>query len=78
MTNPKELFRKYQVCADSLDDFLDRLYKHDRYKGRDGKVWGEDYSQCIKDSCEAGLERYGYCLISRHDSRTGDVVAFYA
>ena len=78
MANTKELFRKYRVEADSLDDFLDTFYRHDRYEGRDGKVWGDDYSQSIKDSCELDLEQHGYCLISRHDSRTGDIVAFYA
>ena len=77
MGNTKELFRKHRVEADSLDDFLDSFYKHDRYKGRDGKIWGDDYSQCIKASCESDLGQHGYCLISRHDSRTGEVVAFY-
>jgi len=72
-----ELYRKYQVKAESLDDFLDRYYKPDRYKGRDGEIWGENYSKLIRQSNQEYLDNYGVTWISRHESITGKTVSYY-
>lgn len=69
--------RNLEVKAKSLDDFLDKYYKHDRYKGRNGNVWGENYSELVKQSSREDIDRLGYCIISKHDSKTGEIVAYY-
>ena len=73
----KELFRQYQVQATSVEDFLDKYYKHDRYKGRNGLIWGNDYSNPILKTAINDFLEYGWCIISKHDSNTGRVVSFY-
>jgi len=68
----KDLWRKYQVEADSVEDFLARYYKVSRYTAR-----GEEYAAALRASNERDLERDGVTIISHHDSKTGEVVAFY-
>lgn len=60
-----------EVQADSVKDFLERYYKPDRYRGR-----GEEYAASLLASHEARYQAYGYDLISRHDSVTGQAVYF--
>jgi len=67
-----ERMKKYAVPADSVDDFLNRYYKRDRYTGR-----GPEYAACLLKSYTEEFEEYGFCFISHHDSNTGEVVAFY-
>lgn len=67
----KELFKTNQVQAASIEDFLSRYYKADRYTGR-----GEEYAATLKASYEREFQAHGYALISRHDSVTGQVVAY--
>lgn len=70
--NPYDGWRKYQVQAGSLESFLEHYYKRDRYTGR-----GEDYAEAIRQSYRETLAHDGVCIISRHESRTGEVVAWY-
>jgi len=66
------MWRKYAVSAESLEDFLQRYYKTDRYTGR-----GEDYAESLRQSYRETLSKDGVCIISHHDSKTGEVVAYY-
>jgi hypothetical protein len=65
-------YEKYRVEAASVEDFLDRYYKPERFRGR-----GEDYAASLLASYTADLERDGYVIVSHHDSITGRVVAFF-
>lgn len=67
-----ERFKKYEVKADSVADFIDRYGKRDRYAGR-----GEDYLNTVIASHTSDLAQYGYTIISHHDSVTGEIVSFY-
>jgi hypothetical protein len=66
-------FANCRVQAASVADFLDRYYKHDRYRGR-----GADYAAAVLASHQRDFERDGYDIISRHESVTGEVVAYFA
>jgi len=70
--NMKEKFKEYQMPAESVEDFLDRYYKPDRFRGR-----GDDYAQTLIESHQSDLEQNGYDIISHHDSITGRIVAYY-
>lgn len=76
MVTLQELFGKYSVDAENLDDFLDRYRKHDRYKGRDGDVWGHGYSKSIRKTHELEVEQYGVTYISKYESNTGSTVSW--
>lgn len=68
-----ETFKRYQVSAASVEEFRQRYTKPDRYARR-----GPEYVAVILQSAHEALEKYGYTIISRHDSITGEVVAYYA
>ena len=65
-------FEKNAVKAKSIKDFIDTYYKPSRSTGR-----GDDYYQALLRSHTADFARHGYDIISRHDSRTGEVVAYF-
>ena len=68
-----ELFRKDQVIdINTIEEFLDKYYKPDRYKIR-----GKEYAQCLLASHKKDLKEDGFDIISHHDSVTGRVVSFY-
>ncbi len=56
----------------SVSEFLDRYYKHDRYRGR-----GADYAAALLKSYESDIAQDGYAFISQWDSVTGRVVSFW-
>jgi hypothetical protein len=58
-------FRKYQVQADSVADFLNRYYRPDRMTPTLIEVYQKE------------VDRNGYTFISHHDSITGRIVSFY-
>lgn len=72
-----DLFQNYIVkdCS-SLDEFLEKYRRHDRYKGRNGKDWGYNYSDLIFKSHFDELEKEGITTISPYESNTGKTVAF--
>ena len=49
----------------SVESFLGEYYKPDRF------------TDTLIDTYTKEFERFGFCLISKHDSRTGSVVAYY-
>ena len=67
-----ESWKKYQVKADSVEDFLHRYYKPIRYTGR-----GADYAAILLESYRNDVNKQGFCIISHHDNVTGEVVAYY-
>ena len=72
MSNGYELFKKYQVEAKSVEDFLNRYTKYNRHAGR-----GQEYVDCRVKSYTEELEKDGYTFMSHHESITGNVVSFY-
>ena len=65
-------FKKYALPADSLEDFCKKYHKRSAYHDR-----GADY---IKEDLQAHkeeLERFGYTIIPKGSSTTGEVVAYY-
>lgn len=59
-----------------LKAFLSAWYLHDRFEGRDGAVWGHDYSGAVTNSALDTLERCRFACISPHESRTRCAVWF--
>ena len=72
LLNLKENFKKYKVPAKSIEDFLNRYYKHDRFRGQ-----GDKYARELIKSHQSDFEEDGYDIISHHDSVTGRIVAYY-
>ncbi|WP_430510879.1 hypothetical protein [Gottfriedia solisilvae] len=72
MKTTYSLFKKYQVAAQNVSDFLNKYYKQERFTGR-----GEEYANSLIESNEKDLKEYGFCCISKHDSVTGEIVSFY-
>lgn len=64
--------RKNAVGAESVEDFLSRYMKPERFTGR-----GQDYVDHIIKSYTDELEKYGFCFITHHSSVTGKEIAFY-
>ena len=67
-----EKFKKYQVPASSVEDFRRRYTKPDRFAQR-----GPEYQAAVLQAARDDLAQFGYTIISRHDSVTGEVVAYY-
>ncbi len=65
--------RRINVVTDvsTVKEFLDKYYRPDRYTGR-----GAEYAAVLVKSHEDNCKRWGYDLISHHDSKTGEVVYF--
>ena len=72
MTSLYEKFKKYQVPASSVEDFRQRYTKPRAYRER-----GPEYVAAVLQSARRDLEKYGYTIISHHDSVTGEIVAYY-
>lgn len=72
MYNQYEAFKKYQVEAENVVDFLERYTKRDRHSVR-----GKEYVQARIESHQKDIEKYGFTFITSHDSVTGDIVAYY-
>ncbi len=61
----------------SVEEFANKYYKHDRYKGKTAKTgWWDDYADIILASMEQEFKENGYCFISRHESVTGEAVIY--
>ena len=61
-----EKFKKYQVPASSVEDFRRRYTKPD-----------PEYQAAVLQAARDDLAQFGYTIISRHDSVTGEVLAYY-
>lgn len=68
-----DLFKEYQVNdVDSLEEFNLKYYKPERYKEQ-----GIGYMQTVLSSQRKAIDKQGYTIISKHDSITGRVVAYF-
>lgn len=72
MKNQYELFKEYEVQAESVEDFLMRYSKPKAHTLR-----GEEHVQLRIDSYTEELEKFGFCFITHHDSVTGEIVSYY-
>lgn len=72
MSNSYESFKKYEVKANSVEDFLKRYTKHNKHYGR-----GEEHVLIRIKSHTEELEKYGFTIITHHGSVTGDTVSYY-
>jgi len=69
----ENLFRKYEVKdVRTIEEFLTRYYKQDRYTGR-----GEAYAKELLNDYKESFAKEGFIIISRHDSSTGSTVSFF-
>ena len=66
-----ERMKKYKVEADSVEDFLKKYYKPERYTGR-----GKEYAQYLLQKYNKELEEQGYCFISPHDCVMGRAAVY--
>lgn len=72
MFNVYEHYKKYEVKADSLENFLKKYTKYSRHEGR-----GKEYVNCRIKSHQEDLSKYGFTFITHHDSVTGETVSWY-
>lgn len=72
MFNSYDTFRKYEVKADNIEDFLKKYTKRSRHEER-----GEEYVQYRIASYTEDFNKYGYIIITHHDSVTDETVAYY-
>ena len=66
------MFEANAVDCSSVEDFLERYYKPQRYHGR-----GADYAAALLQDYVHKFERNGTVFISHHDSVTGRVVSYF-
>ncbi|MDH2239115.1 hypothetical protein N5K27_22660 [Pigmentiphaga sp. GD03639] len=59
-----------------LKEFLREYYLHSRFEGRDGVVWGNDYSDVITESTMQSLLERGITCVSMYDCNRGRAVWF--
>ncbi len=72
MKTLKELFEKDAVSdCTSVEMFLDKYYKHERFRGQ-----GKEYAELLISGRKQDLIDDGVCIISHFDSVTGNVVSF--
>lgn len=72
MTNLYEKMKEYSAPADGPEDFLNRYTRPWR-----GRERGDDYQAARVEATYEHLEKLGYCMLSRHDSVTGEIVTWY-
>lgn len=70
--NQYESFKKYRVEADSIEDFLKKYTKHNKYEE---PIKG--YVECRIKSFYEEFKKHGFCFITHHDSVTGEIVAYF-
>lgn len=63
---------------DEMRAFLREWYLHSRFEGRDGPVWGEDYSGLLVQARLDSLKAQGVAWIGPYESRTGKAIKFDA
>jgi hypothetical protein len=61
---------------EELREFLRAWYLHSRFEGRDGPIWGADYSGEIVRSAMEYLEIHGHAFIGRYESRTANPIKY--
>ena len=67
-----ESMKKYQVSADSVEDFCNRYHRRGAYHER-----GKDYMYYDLQSHKDEFKKQGYTMIPKGSSTTGDHVTYY-
>jgi len=67
----KEWWKDIVVQAESVENFLDKYYKYDRFRGR-----GEEYTNILLKSYQEEYDRRGFTFISQYESNTGRIISF--
>lgn len=57
-------------------EFLKKHYRPEFFEGRNNSVWGADYSYNLARSDMVMLEKYGYSIILKHESLTGETIYY--
>nr|WP_315298781.1 hypothetical protein [Raoultella terrigena] len=63
-------------CEEEHYEFLKKYYRPEFFEGRNGLIWGADYSFNLERSGRRMLEKYGYSIILQHESITGDTIYY--
>lgn len=69
---------KDRVEAESVREFVIKWQKHDRLFGRNDWFPGYNYGEAIIASHEEHAAQHGWTGLSRHESKTGEPVYYYA
>lgn len=72
MYNMYESMKKYEVKAESIEDFCNRYHRRGAFHDR-----GEDYMQYDINEHKKEFERNGFTMIPKGTSTTGEVVTYY-
>ena len=78
--NMYEYMKKYAVPAESVEDFCNKYYQPRAFHDRTGDTWdydGETYQAACIASHKEYIKEKGYCMITHHDSKTGETVTYY-
>lgn len=62
----------WATAQQRVEDFRRRYTKPDRFAQR-----GPEYQAAVLQAARDDLAQFGYTIISRHDSVTGEVLAYY-
>ena len=57
-------------------ELLKRYYNPVFFEGRNGTVWGDDYSLKLARMGMKMLEKYAYGIILKHESLTGETIYY--
>jgi hypothetical protein len=68
---PKYLQHCLVTDVKTVEEYLNRYYKPDRYKGR-----GEEYEKILLESYKKEFKEKGYVCTSHHDNVTGKFICF--
>lgn len=61
---------------EATKSFLREYYLHSRFEGRDGPIWGRDYSDVVTRSRLEYLARHAITCVSAYDCNRGRTVWF--
>ncbi|WP_427183651.1 hypothetical protein ACL598_17755 [Bordetella bronchialis] len=61
---------------EATKSFLREYYLHSRFEGRDGPIWGNDYSDVVTRSTLEHLSQHAITCVSMYDCNRGRAVWF--
>lgn len=67
-----EIFKKYAVSAESVEDFCNRYHRRGAFHDR-----GAEYMEADIEAHKKEFEKCGFTIIPKGSSTTGDNVAYY-
>jgi hypothetical protein len=67
-----EKFKKYELPAESIEDFCNKYHRRDAYHERGAEYMAVDLQSHIEE-----FEKYGYTIIPGSSTTTGDIISYY-